>query len=130
MTMGWKIAVSLLVMTSGVLCQPMPGAPKDANMNDRDVKDALRYAVSEYNKETNDYHRVLVNVVKAQEQVVAGTLYKFTVKMVKVPCDNRGENTVNHHHCNPEDSKPYLCNFDVWTQPWLNKRSFKSACEE
>uniref|UniRef100_A0A3P8ZZA5 Cystatin domain-containing protein n=2 Tax=Esox lucius TaxID=8010 RepID=A0A3P8ZZA5_ESOLU len=130
MILDWKIAVSLLVMISNMLCAAQPGAPHDANMHDHDVQEALRYAVFEHNKETNDNYRLLVKVVKAQKQVVSGTLYIFTVKMVKAGCNIGDQNTICRILGSSVIAEPYLCTFDVWTQPWLNKIDFKSECKE
>lgn len=71
MTMNWKIVVPLLAVTFIVASvDGMPGGVTDANMNDQTTKDALQFAVAEYNKATNDlYVRQVAKVVKAQRQV-------------------------------------------------------------
>lgn len=46
------------------------GAPWDADVNDKDVQEALKFALSEYNKASNDEnHSRVLQVKSAQKQV-------------------------------------------------------------
>ncbi|XP_041715381.1 cystatin [Coregonus clupeaformis] len=116
----WKIVVPLLAMAFTVASvSGMPGGVMDANMNDQATRDALQFAVVEYNKGTNDlYVRQVAKVIKAQQQVVAGMKYIFTVQMARTPCRKGG--VVKDCAVHKDPTAAYQCTFEVWSRPWLN----------
>ncbi|KAK6301439.1 hypothetical protein J4Q44_G00274920 [Coregonus suidteri] len=120
MLTSWKIVVPLLAVAFMVAsASGMPGGVTDADMNDRETRDALQFAVVEYNKGTNDlYVRQVAKVIKAQQQVVAGMKYIFTVQMARTPCKKGGVAKVCAVHKDP--AAAYQCIFEVWSRPWLN----------
>ncbi|CAB1338641.1 unnamed protein product [Coregonus sp. 'balchen'] len=103
MLTSWKIVVPLLAVAFMVAsASGMPGGVTDADMNDRETRDALQFAVVEYNKGTNDlYVRQVAKVIKAQQQVVAGMKYIFTVQMARTPCKKGGVAKVCAVHKDP-----------------------------
>ncbi|XP_014035839.1 cystatin [Salmo salar] len=130
MTMNWKIVVPLLAVTFIVASvDGMPGGVTDANMNDQTTKDALQFAVAEYNKATNDlYVRQVAKVVKAQRQVVAGMKYIFTVQMARTLCRKGG--VVKDCAVHQDPAATYQCIFEVWSQPWLGAiQLIKNDCQ-
>nr|ABN42208.1 proteinase inhibitor [Cakile maritima] len=92
----------------------MPGGVRDvpANQNSDDVESLARFAVDEHNKKENallEFGRV----VKAKEQVVAGTLHHLTLEII-------------------EAGKKKLYEAKVWVKPWLNFKElqeFKPATD-
>ncbi|URE36877.1 hypothetical protein MUK42_32744 [Musa troglodytarum] len=64
------------VLKSFVLIQEKVGGWTPVDVNNPHVHDIAVFAVSEHNKEAKE-HLTLVNVVKAQSQVVAGVNYKL-----------------------------------------------------
>ncbi|KAF5901415.1 cystatin-like, partial [Clarias magur] len=65
----------------------LDGAPEDADINDPDIKEALRFAVDEYNARSNSiYISDVVNVISTQSQVIAGIQYIINVKMGTTSC--------------------------------------------
>ncbi|XP_055745624.1 cystatin-like [Salvelinus fontinalis] len=130
MLMNWRIVVPLLavgfIVTSA---DGIPGGVVDADMNDPATRDALKFAVAEYNKGTNDtYAWQVAEVVKAQKQVVAGMKYIFTVQMARTLCmKGRVKDCAVHQY----PAVTYQCTFEVWSRPWLGaSQLIKQACEE
>ncbi|KAG2317952.1 hypothetical protein Bca52824_021074 [Brassica carinata] len=80
----------------------MPGGVRDvpANQNSVEVESLARFAVDEHNKKENALLE-FARVVKAKEQVVAGTLHHLTLEII-------------------EAGKKKLYEAKVWVKPWLN----------
>ncbi|KAM9412326.1 cystatin-like isoform 1-T1 [Salvelinus alpinus] len=131
MLMTWKIVVPLLAVAFIVTsADGITGGVVDADMNDPATRDALQFAVAEYNKGTNDpYVWQVAKVVKAQKQVVAGIKYIFTVLMARSLCRKGGVEKDCAVHHGPAET--YQCIFEVWSRPWLGaSQLIKQACEE
>ncbi|KAM9412331.1 cystatin-like isoform 3-T3 [Salvelinus alpinus] len=129
MLMNWKIVVPLLAMAFIVTsADVMVGGVMDADMNDPTTRDALKFAVAEYNKGTNDlYVRQVAKVVKAQEQVVAGMKYIFTVQMARTLCRKGGVKDCAVHQA---PAATYQCTFEVWSRPWMGaSQLIKNDCQ-
>ncbi|XP_034940071.1 uncharacterized protein [Chelonus insularis] len=70
---------------------------------------------------------VVAEVVKATQQVVAGMLYKITVKIGESNCP-KGQYSSN---CLLADNSPTkLCVIEVWSRPWLNLREITVKCDD
>ncbi|MBN3309323.1 cystatin [Amia ocellicauda] len=137
MSVSWKATVLLLAMLFAVVAvgaaDPMGGAPMEADVNEPEVQDALRVAVSEYNKASNDmFASKVANVVDVKKQVVAGMKYILTVEMGRTSCKN-GEAEVWKlcvMHEEAELATTRTCTFEVWSRPWLSDtRLLKTTCE-
>ncbi|XP_058542337.1 cystatin-C-like [Neofelis nebulosa] len=109
------------------------GAPWDADVNDKDVQKALKFALSEYNKASNDenYSRVL-QVKGAQKQVVAGINYFLDVEIGRTKCT---KSEPNKESCpfyeQPDLLRKKLCSFQIYTVPWRSEKSLvKSRCHD
>ncbi|KAM9412337.1 cystatin-like [Salvelinus alpinus] len=129
MLMNWKIVVPLLAVAFIVTsADGIPGGVVDADMNDPATRDALQFAVAENNKRTNDmYVWQVAKVVKAQEQVVAGMKYIFTVQMARTLCRKGGVKDCAVH---PAPAVTYQCTFEVWSRPWLGTiQLIKNDCQ-
>ncbi|KAJ4866056.1 Cysteine proteinase inhibitor 6 [Raphanus sativus] len=93
----------------------MLGGVRDvpSNQNSGEVESLARFAVDEHNKKENallEFGRV----VKAKEQVVAGTLHHLTLEII-------------------EAGKKKLYEAKVWVKPWLNFKElqeFKPASDD
>ncbi|KPP68800.1 cystatin-like [Scleropages formosus] len=97
----------------------------NADVHQKDVKKALNVAVREYNKQDQgSFLSKVSKVITAQKQVVSGMKYIFRVRMVYTVC-RKDENQSVKRGCainpDPQLAKPIICNFEVWSQPWLNK---------
>ncbi|KAG6470828.1 cysteine proteinase inhibitor 8-like [Zingiber officinale] len=80
-----------------------------ANVNDAHVQELAAFAVSEHNKTQNDGSRLtLVRVVKAEQQVVAGTNYRLDLSV--------------------KDANGAAASYQavVWEKPWQNFRQLTS----
>ncbi|KAG0496080.1 hypothetical protein HPP92_000686 [Vanilla planifolia] len=77
----------------------------DTNQNSIKIDQLARFAVDEHNKKENallEFGRV----VKAKEQVVAGTLYHLTLEAI-------------------DAGKKELYDVKVWVKPWLNHKELQ-----
>ncbi|XP_042585059.1 cystatin-like [Cyprinus carpio] len=110
------LAVTLVVESAGI-----PGGLVAADINDKDVQKALRFAVDHYNRQSNDaFLRKVSKVIKVQQQVAAGMKYIFTVKMDITSCKKGGVKTMCAVPKNPNVAQVIQCKITVWSQPWLN----------
>ncbi|XP_026124560.1 cystatin-like [Carassius auratus] len=109
------LAVSLAVTSAGI-----PGGVADADINNADVQKALRFAVAQYNKQSNEaFVRKVTRVIRVQQQVVSGMNYIFNVKLGIANCKN-GVKTVCASPKKPQVAPVIQCKITVWSQPWLN----------
>ncbi|KAK3607953.1 hypothetical protein CHS0354_006549 [Potamilus streckersoni] len=88
-----------------------------------EVKAAAAFAVDAMNKQSNSINRImLIKVVRAQQQVVAGMNYKLVLKVgVSSSCRNDGTIGMTVLNC-PVDQRKQRCNVIVWDQPWRTPR--------
>ncbi|XP_069351603.1 cystatin-C [Eulemur rufifrons] len=126
------LAVSSAASANSGRRQPMVGGLMDANVNEEDVQRALDFAISEYNKASNDrYHSRALQVVRARKQVVAGMNYFLDVKIGRTTCTKSQPNLDNcPFHEQPHLKREEMCSFQIYTVPWLGKISVvKSSCQ-
>eukprot|EP00268_Persea_americana_P042336 TRINITY_DN4239_c0_g1_i2.p1 TRINITY_DN4239_c0_g1~~TRINITY_DN4239_c0_g1_i2.p1 ORF type:complete len:116 (-),score=30.29 TRINITY_DN4239_c0_g1_i2:209-556(-) len=84
------------------MATPTLGGVSDSssNHNSLEKEDLARFAVQEHNKKENAILE-FARLVKAEEQVVAGTLHHLTVEAI-------------------DTGKKKLYEAKVWVKPWLN----------
>ncbi|XP_045837738.1 cystatin-C [Meles meles] len=112
---------------------PMVGGLSDADVNEEGVQQALNFALSEYNKASNDaYHSRAMRVVRARKQVVAGMNYFLEVEIGRTRCTKSQPNLDScPFHDQPHLMRKTLCSFQIYTVPWLGKTSLvKSNCQD
>ncbi|XP_054324112.1 cystatin-SN-like [Pongo pygmaeus] len=105
----------------------------NADLSDEWVQHALHFAISEYNKATEDeYYRCPLRVLRARQQTVARTNYFFDVEVGRTTCAKSQPNLDTcAFHEQPELQKKQLCSFQIYEIPWEDKRSLvKSRCQE
>ncbi|XP_019371700.1 PREDICTED: cystatin-like [Gavialis gangeticus] len=108
------------------------GGLQDANENDEGVQRALQFAMSEYNKASNDkYSSRVARVVRAQKQIVAGVKYILEVELGRTTCTKSATDLQScAFHKEPEMAKRVTCNFEVLSVPWLNQITLlKNNCQ-
>ncbi|KAM4842223.1 cystatin-C-like [Thomomys bottae] len=145
--MSWSLRLPLLLLAAlaGALAvspeagvgasQPrakMLGGILEADANEPGVRKALTYALSEYNKASNDaFHSRVEQVVRARKQLVAGIKYYLDVAIGRTTCTKSQSNLTDcpfHEEANLK--RKQLCSFQVYTVPWTGKVSLlKSSCE-
>ncbi|XP_054443395.1 cystatin-C-like [Pteronotus mesoamericanus] len=111
----------------------MPGGLAEADVNEEGVQQALNFALSEYNKESNDaFHSRAMRVMRARKQVVAGLNYFLDVEVGRTTCTKSQPNLAScPFHVQPHLRKKALCSFQIYTVPWLGKMSMvKSSCQD
>ncbi|MBN3309325.1 CYT protein, partial [Amia calva] len=133
MRVCWRSAVPLLaalcVIADAGVAFSGPGGITPADVSDPGVQDALRFAVSQYNKARKDmFASKVMNVVDAMKQVVAGSEYYFTVEMGRTSC--RKGSVTDLELC-PLHKVSWVrtCTFEVWSRPWVpDTRLTKKTC--
>ncbi|XP_067421449.1 cystatin-C [Emydura macquarii macquarii] len=125
----WLLLAALALAAGAALAEDRPrrllGAPLEAEANEEGVQRALRFAMSEYNKASNDKYRSRVaEVVQARKQIVSGIKYYLDVKVGRTTCTKSdSEDKECAFHEGPELAKHVTCSFVVYTVPWLNRIS-------
>ncbi|XP_004602093.2 cystatin-C-like [Sorex araneus] len=129
------LLAALALAMSSVLCaqsgraQRLVGGLMDADGDDVDVQRMLSFAMSEFNKMSNDkYLRRPVNLLSARKQVVAGMNYFLEVEIGKTKCTKSQANTYSLVRCPFDDLKEKTrCRFMVHNKPWLNTTTLMST---
>ncbi|XP_054026949.1 cystatin-like [Dryobates pubescens] len=112
----------------------MVGAPETIRDGDNDegLQQALRFAMEEYNKASNDmYSSRVVRIISAKRQVVAGIKYIMEVEIARTTCEKPAADLQD---CafpdSPQLAKHTVCKFVVYTVPWLKKTELlKRECQ-
>ncbi|KAM7385793.1 hypothetical protein PAMP_001850 [Pampus punctatissimus] len=127
--MMWKVFFLALAAVLTVASASMVGGPRDIDVNDEGLRNALNFAVVQHNSRTNDmYLSQVTEVISAQSQVVAGIKYLITVKMARTSC-RKGYNEICSIQQEPPNTWSYQCTFTVWSRPWLGDISLlKEEC--
>uniref|UniRef100_A0A8C3S886 Egg-white cystatin n=1 Tax=Chelydra serpentina TaxID=8475 RepID=A0A8C3S886_CHESE len=120
------LALALALAAGPALAKDRPprllGGLLDAEENDEGVQRALSFAMSEYNKASNDKYRSRVaELMRARKQIVSGVKYYLNVKIGRTTCTNSATEVQDcAFHDAPELAKRVVCNFVVYTIPWQN----------
>ncbi|NWT38638.1 CYT protein, partial [Chroicocephalus maculipennis] len=131
------LAAALLLVGAVVGAQDRPrlvGAPvtiDDAN-NDEGLQRALEFAMAEYNRASNDmYSSRVVRIISAKRQIVAGIKYTIEVEVGRTTCPKPANDLQScAFHDAPQMAKHTICNFVVYTVPWLNQiKLLESNCQ-
>ncbi|KAL3837225.1 hypothetical protein ACJMK2_022595 [Sinanodonta woodiana] len=87
------------------------------------VQAAATFAVDAINKRSNSmYRNMLIEVVSAQQQVVAGTNYKLVLSVGgSSSCRQNSPKGLTLQNC-PVDQHKQRCEVLVWDQPWRTPR--------
>ncbi|XP_019489439.1 PREDICTED: cystatin-C-like [Hipposideros armiger] len=132
LTLALALAVSPTVGASSNRPRLMGGL-LDADESEEGVQQALNFALSEYNKASNDaFHSRAMRVVRAQKQVVAGMKYYLDVEIGRTTCTKSQPNLADcPFHDKPRLMKKALCSFQIYSVPWMSKISMvKSSCQD
>ncbi|KAM9248424.1 cystatin-C-like [Dugong dugon] len=129
-------ALALAGMLSAATSARAPrllGGIMDAEENEEGVQHALDFAISEYNKASNDkFHSRVMQVVRARKQIVSGVNYFLDVEIGRTICTKSQPNLATcPFHDQPHLKKKALCSFQIYTVPWLGTASMtKSSCQD
>ncbi|NXW01098.1 CYT protein, partial [Fregetta grallaria] len=110
------------------------GGPVDIGnpSNDEGLQRALHFAMEEYNKASNDvYSSRVVRVISAKRQIVSGIKYIMKVEIGRTTCPKPATDLQScAFHDAPQMAKHTICNFVVYTVPWLNQiKLLESSCK-
>ncbi|XP_017396941.1 cystatin-C [Cebus imitator] len=126
------LAVSPVAGASPGRSPRLLGGPMDASVEEEGVRSALDFAVSEYNKASNDmYHSRALQVVRARKQIVAGVNYFLDVEMGRTTCTKNQPNLDNcPFHDQPNLKRKAFCSFQIYSVPWQGIMTLsKSNCQ-
>ncbi|XP_056326709.1 cystatin C (amyloid angiopathy and cerebral hemorrhage) [Danio aesculapii] len=113
-----KMIVAFLAVILTVSSAGLVGGPMDADM-DKESQSALQFAMTQYNRQSNDaYVSDVSRVTKLQKQVVAGIKYIFTVDVARTTCRKGGVEELCAIHKNPDIAQVKECKIVVWTKSW------------
>ncbi|XP_068087286.1 cystatin-2-like [Hyperolius riggenbachi] len=125
------VVAALLLLAVAAESAKLVGGLSDASLDDPAVKEALGFAVHEYNMRSNDiYESRVVKLHQAQKQVVSGIMYKLDVELGRTNCRKP---SLYHEKCefhsNGELAEKKRCKFSVISRPWKPEtRLEKSDC--
>ncbi|NXV06642.1 CYT protein, partial [Cettia cetti] len=119
---------------SGELRPGLLGAPQiiDDPENDEGLERALQFAMTAYNRASNDmYSSRVVRIISAKRQIVAGVKYIMEVEIARTTCTKPA---IDIQHCafheEPQMAKHAICNFVVLNVPWRNQvELLESKCQ-
>ncbi|XP_058233658.1 cystatin-like [Hemibagrus wyckioides] len=115
-----KVVASLLAVCVAVTNSALVGAPMDADINSPEVQNALCFAIVQHNSGSDSsYISQVVNVIKAQMQIVSGIKYTFIVEMAITSCIKEEPEETCVVNSDPAIAQPHECKPVVWSQPWL-----------
>ncbi|XP_075781858.1 LOW QUALITY PROTEIN: cystatin-C [Pelodiscus sinensis] len=115
----WLLLVLALAAGAALAKERLPrllGGLQAAEENDAGVQRALRFAMSEYNKASNDVYRSAVaEVLQARKQIVSGVKYYLDVKVGRTTCTKSAkEDESCVFHETPALAQRVTCNFVVY----------------
>nr|ACH45783.1 putative cystatin variant 2 [Taeniopygia guttata] len=140
----YRVSV-LVLLAAALLCFSAPlrgaglrprmvGAPQPIENpeNDEGLERALQFAMTAYNRASNDmYSSRVVRVISAQRQIVAGVKYIMEVEIARTTC-TKPATDIQHcaFHEEPQMAKHTICNFVVLNVPWRNQvELLESKCQ-
>ncbi|XP_076055509.1 uncharacterized protein LOC143033843 [Oratosquilla oratoria] len=101
---------------------PCLGCPQPAPMSDPTILEVADFALKEYDRLSDDEElHMIVRLIKAQTQVVAGIKYLLTVEIVDTDCHKTNVGVdVNRTFCqqDPTDTSD-ICDLHVVEQSWV-----------
>ncbi|NXS99028.1 CYT protein, partial [Jacana jacana] len=133
-----KLLAAALLLAGAVLggtSRPrLLGAPVDVDNadNDEGLQRALQFAMVEYNRASNDmYSSRVVRVISAKRQLVSGIKYMMKVEIARTTCPKPATDLQSCSlHEEPHMAKHTVCDFVVYSIPWLNQiKLLQSNCE-
>ncbi|XP_037786056.1 uncharacterized protein LOC119581949 isoform X1 [Penaeus monodon] len=109
---------------------PCLGCPQAAPLNDPTILEIADFALKEYDRASNeDELHMILRLVKAQTQVVAGVKYYLTIELAETHCKKQLTGVdVNRTFC-PQDvtEETEICDLHVVDQPWVPSRDLVAS---
>ncbi|XP_033010001.1 cystatin-2-like [Lacerta agilis] len=127
-SLRWLVVCSALLLSAAPgQQQRLVGGLQDASADEDGARRALQFAMTEYNRGSNDkYASRVAEVVRVRKQIVSGVNYFFDVKVGRTTCLKSVAEVENcAFHEAPELAKHVTCQFQVYSVPWTNHISLK-----
>ncbi|XP_041064643.1 cystatin-like [Carcharodon carcharias] len=115
--------VAVVFLASLVICAQLFGALESVSTEQPEVLDAAHFAMSEYNKASNDmYLYKIMRIVSAQQQIVSGLKYVIQAEVGRTQCRRGAVDDLEscEFHETPQKT---LCSFEVLVVPWREEIS-------
>ncbi|XP_077343350.1 cystatin-like [Lithobates pipiens] len=113
---------AVLVLSAACYGAMLVGAPRELSVDDEGVMEALKFAMYEYNKASNDmYQSRLGKVYNATMQLVNGYKYDMNVEVRRTTC-RKPSTDVNEcpFHEEPALAEPKMCHIIVVNRKWAS----------
>ncbi|GFU04152.1 cystatin-1 [Trichonephila clavipes] len=103
------------------------------NVNSPEIQKYARMATKNITDSMHSpFHLKMMNITKAEKQVVSGMNYKMEVQIGPTECKRNGNYTDQEIEDCPlqKCDNPLVCTFVVWVQPWRTNpvQKTKSTC--
>lgn len=110
---------------------PCSGCPHPAPLNDPTILEVADFALREYDRTSTDEDNlhILLRLIKAHSQVVAGIRYFLTVELAESLCKKTLTGVdVNRTFCGQDHTEETeICDLHVIDQPWIPARDLINA---
>ncbi|XP_034349780.1 cystatin-S-like [Arvicanthis niloticus] len=105
------------------------GGIEESSMEEYGAREALDFAVSQYNEQNSDmYLSQVVEVKSVKTQVVGGRKYYFEVILGKTTClKTEADSTQCPLNEQPDQQESEFCSFEVLDVPWENYMALVSS---
>ncbi|XP_048391487.1 cystatin-like [Stegostoma tigrinum] len=132
---AWRVlaaALALLLAACVQACSSrakhLLGAPVRVSSDDPEVQKAVHFALTEYNKASDDmFASKVMRILSAERQIVSGVKYILEVELGRTQC-KQGE----FHDLETCDfsAPPHktLCKFEVISVAWTEETSLSKTC--
>ncbi|XP_073445640.1 cystatin-2-like [Dendrobates tinctorius] len=116
----YVVAAVLLCLSVVTQAGRFYGGREKADVDSPSVKQALNFALNDYNKASNDlYQARVVKISNAEKQVVSGVMFYFDVDVGRTQCRKPITNGNDCElHTDANLAKTTTCHFEVYTVPW------------
>ncbi|XP_077145818.1 cystatin-like [Ranitomeya variabilis] len=114
------VAALLFCLSVVTQADRLLGGREKVDVDSAAVKQAVDFALYEYNKASNDrYQARVVKVHNAERQVVSGIIYYLDVDVGRTQCRKPTIDVKNCElHTDANLAKTTTCSFEVYTVPW------------
>ncbi|XP_040284718.1 cystatin-like [Bufo bufo] len=116
----WMMAAALLCLAAVTQASTLLGGREKARADSAGVKQALAFALYQYNKGSNDeFEARVVKVHNVETQLVSGVLYFMDVDIGRTQCKKPTADVKSCKlHTDPAFVKVSTCHVEVLKVPW------------
>ncbi|XP_020365378.1 cystatin-like [Rhincodon typus] len=132
---AWRVLAAVLalflaacVQACGPRGKHLLGAPDRVSSDDPEVQKAVHFAVTEYNKASNDmFASKVMRILSAERQIVSGIKYILEVELGRTQCKQGKFHDLETCDFSATPHKT-LCKFKVVSVAWTEETSLSKTC--